>query len=323
MTVRALSTRVGDLRQIASVRQIVLNDGPEIGVRALLFSTGGGLDFMVIVDRSLDIGTVNYRGAPVAWQSAAGFRSPFLTRPEDDFGRGFNRAFCGFMQTCGLDHIRQPDGTSPLHGRLPQTPARLTAYGEDWETEEPTLFCEGEVTQYRYGGESFRLERRIEAPVGGTALRISDRVTNLGPEPWTHDLLYHFNLGYPAIQAGTRVEINDKPILAPIPALPGELSRAAECYRSGPTERAECRLTTGDGRDAFSLAVAFATDSLPFVQLWSDLRPHVGVLAIEPCTSDRNNNGSSVTLNELSSRASRSYQVDLSFTGIPPAIEFR
>ena len=81
----------GDLRQLASVRRIVLDDGPERGVRALAFSTGGGLDFWVLVDRSLDIGPLWYRGVPVAWQSPSGFRSPYLHDAERDRGLGFNR----------------------------------------------------------------------------------------------------------------------------------------------------------------------------------------------------------------------------------------
>ncbi len=47
-------------------------------MRALAFSTGGGLDFWVMADRSLDIGPLWYRGSPVAWQSPSGFRSRSL-----------------------------------------------------------------------------------------------------------------------------------------------------------------------------------------------------------------------------------------------------
>jgi hypothetical protein len=173
---------VGDLRQLASVRRIVLDDGPERGVRALAFSTGGGLDFWVLSDRSLDIGPLWWRGVSLAWQSPAGFRSPALHDPEGEGGRGFNRSFSGFLVTGGLDHIRQPADDHPLHGRLPFTPARLLSYGEDWDAAEPVLFCDGEVIQARYGGEALRLRRRIEAPIGGGEIRIEDTVESLGAE---------------------------------------------------------------------------------------------------------------------------------------------
>jgi hypothetical protein len=51
-----LRAKAGDLRQFASVRRITLDDGVEPGVRALAFSSGGGFDFWVLSDRSLDIG---------------------------------------------------------------------------------------------------------------------------------------------------------------------------------------------------------------------------------------------------------------------------
>ena len=61
--------RVGDPRQFASVRRIVLDDGAERGVHALAFSTGGGLDFWALADRALDIGPLWWKGTPIAWVS--------------------------------------------------------------------------------------------------------------------------------------------------------------------------------------------------------------------------------------------------------------
>ncbi len=119
-----LRSLTGDRRQVASVRRIMLDEGPERGLAALAFSTGGGLDFWVLADRALDIGPLWWRGMPVAWQSPAGFRHPSLVDPEEDGGRGFERAFSGFLMTCGLDHTRQPVDGRPMHGRLHALPAR-------------------------------------------------------------------------------------------------------------------------------------------------------------------------------------------------------
>ncbi len=115
----ALAPLVGDLRQVASVRRIVLDDGPETGVRALAFSTGGGLDFWVLSDRSLDIGPLWWKGTQLAWQAPAGFRSPALTDLDSEDGRGFNRSLSGFLVTCGLDHTRQPVADSRCTGGCP------------------------------------------------------------------------------------------------------------------------------------------------------------------------------------------------------------
>jgi hypothetical protein len=219
MIASEMRAKLGDLRQFASVRSIRLDDGVEHGVRALAFSSGGGLDSWVLSDRSLDIGPLWWRGVPLAWQSMAGFRSPALYRAEEDGGRGYGRSNSGFVVTCGLDHIRQPIGGHPLHGRLPFTTARVTAHGEDWDREEPVLFCEGEVMQFRFGAEALRLRRRIEVPIGGSEIRIRDVVENLGANQTPQASLYHFNLGYPAIAPGSIVRLGAKQLLG-LAALP-------------------------------------------------------------------------------------------------------
>jgi hypothetical protein len=286
MIVRELRAKVGDLRQFASVRRITLDDGVEQGVRALAFSSGGGLDFWVLADRSLDIGPLWWKGIPLAWQSMAGFRSPALHNAEEDDGRGYARSSSGFVVTCGLDHIRQPIDGHPLHGRLPFTPARLTAHGEDWDRDEPVLFCEGEVMQFRFQGEALRLRRRIEVPVGGSEIRITDVVENLGATATPQASLYHFNLGYPAIAPGTTVRLGGKQLLG-VTALPDpSADTESVSYPAGDVERAVCTVSTpGAGGDGVSIAFAFATQTLPHLQIWHDFRPHACVLGIEPCTS--------------------------------------
>jgi uncharacterized protein DUF4432 len=283
-----LRAKVGDLRQFASVRRITLDDGVEHGVRALAFSSGGGLDFWVLADRSLDIGPLWWRGIPMAWQSMAGFRSPALHHAEEDGGRGYSRSSSGFVVTCGLDHIRQPTEGHPLHGRLPFTPARLTAHGEDWDREEPVLFCEGEVMQFRFGGEALRLRRRIEVPIGGNEIRIKDIVENLSAIETPQASLYHFNLGFPAIAPGSTVSLGSKKLLG-LTTLPDASDEPESIsYSAGDEPRAVCTVSTpGAGDRGLTIAFSFRTDTLPYLQIWHDFRPHAGVLGIEPCTSAR------------------------------------
>lgn len=310
---RDLRTRVGDLRQFASIRLIELGDGAERGVRALAMSSGGGLDAWVLVDRSFDIGPVWHAGVPVAWQSATGFRGPFLHDGEADGGSGFNRGFSGFLVTCGLEHIRAPTATSPQHGRLPVTPARLLAHGEDWEAETPMLFCEGEVTQARYGGEAWRLRRRIEMPIGGTRLRIIDRVTNLAASPQPHAMLYHFNLGWPAIDTGTRVLHGATELVAPIVLPDPSPSPAASCRLVDRLAWAECEVVPVAPGRAARIAFGFDTSTLPYLQTWRDLQPGAGVLAIEPCTSMRRDDGGSDASIQVTPSETRTYTIEVAF----------
>jgi hypothetical protein len=312
----SIAARVGDLRQIASVRRIALDDGPERAVRALAFSTGGGLDFWVLSDRSLDIGPLWHFGMPIAWQGPNGFRSPGLHDAADEGGLGFNRSLSGLLVTCGLDHARQPKNGHPLHGRLPFTPARMLSYGEDWSGEKPVLFCEGEVTQARYGGEALRLRRRIEAPIGGASLTIEDRVENLLGEPQPHDILYHFNLGFPGIGEGTVVVAGDRTLAGPLAAPDAGAEPRVECY---PMPAGECAARTPVPGAAEELCISLAFDSgpLPFLQLWQDLRPHRYVLGIEPCSSDRRDDGTSSDVPILPAGGTRDYRLTFSVSRAP------
>jgi hypothetical protein len=312
VTSEALRSKLGDLRQFASVRRIVLDDDVEHGVRALAFSNGGGLDFWTLVDRSLDIGPLWWKGMPIAWQSLAGFRSPCLHDPEQDGGRGYNRTNSGFLVTCGLDHIRQPAPGHPMHGRLPFTPARVTAYGENWACDNPVLFCEGHVTQFCFGAEALRLHRRIEVPVGGNLLRIRDVVTNLGNEGLPQASLYHINFGFPALAPGSTVTLGALTLFE-VAALPDAVSvpQSVSYSVEGEDTCAVCRLVTPlSGGETLEIAVAFGTEFLPHLQLWHDLRPHACVLAMEPCTSATTNGSDRV----LDPGETREYSIDISLT---------
>lgn len=301
-TKAALRPLAGDLRQLASVRRITLDDGPERGIRALAFSTGAGLDFWALADRSLDIGPLWFRGTPVAWQGPAGFVGPALTNTQDDGRRGLERSFSGLLVTCGLDHIRKPpQGT--LHGHLPFTPARVTAYGEDWDRPDPLLFCQSEITQSRLNGETLRLHRRIEAPVGATTLSIRDRIENLGAEPRPLALLYHFNFGFPALQDASQLTLNGI-----------ALDTTAPCCLPAGQRQARVALTSPLPEASFTTTIAFDATTLPYLQIWQNPAPSTRILSLEPCTSERLPGGHSGPEPFLEPGAHRDFHVELAFT---------
>lgn len=304
---------VGDLRQLASVRRIVLADGAEAGMEALAFSTGGGLDFLVTAGRMLDIATLSWRGVQVAWQSPAGLRHG-AARLGEGGERAFNRCFGGFLNTGGFDHIRQPADGRPLHGSAPFTPARLTAHGEDWERDEPLLYCEGEAVAWGYGGGGYRLRRRIEAPVGAAALRIRDRVEPLGPEPLPVLALYHFNLGYPLVGAGTELRLDGELVAGPL-APPEERPAPAELHPAA-GEWATCHVA---GAAAASIAFRWRTDTLPVLQLWRDLRQGCGVLSVEPCSIGRRADGSNEASPPVPVGEARAFAIDVTLGDPAPA----
>lgn len=164
-----------------------------------------------------------------------------------------------------------------MHGSLPFTPGKITASGADWQREAPALYCEGEVVQ-----PGFRLKRRIEAPIGGNSLTISDTVENLSSMPRRQASLYHFNMGFPALADGTVVESRGRRLLGPLEVPDERASREAASHAVIATS-AKCSVVTGDLAVDFSWSAA----TLPHVQLWHDLRPGTCVLSVEPCTSER------------------------------------
>lgn len=297
-----LRTLVGDLRQVASVRRVVMADGPEAGVEALVFSTGGGLDFWVTAGRMLDIATLSWRGVQLGWQSPAGFRLP---PPGVDPERRFNAGFGGFLNTCGFDHIRQPAGGRPLHGSAPFTPARLTAHGEDWDADEPVLFCEGEAVAWAYGTGGYRLRRRIEAPIGGRTIRLRDTLEAVGAEALPMLALYHFNLGFPAIGKVTQLFLDGRLIAGPL-ELPSPSAPGPSVLHEVQGDWASCCVTGGETTE-----FRWRTDTLPWLQLWQDLRPGCGVLSVEPCSAGRRPDGSNEATPLLAPGEKRSFAIDV------------
>jgi len=267
-------------------REIVID-----GTRALAFTTNSGLEFAVLIDRSLDIGPLSRRGQAVGWVGPSGFRHPAGHDPQADAGRGFNRLFSGFLVTGGLEHIRQPHDGRPLHGSLPFTPASLTASGID--------FCEGEVRQ-----PGFRLTRRIEAR--DDALSIVDVVENVAVTEQRQASLYHFNIGRPALADGTIVRQGDRQRLGPLKVPDAALGSVSYPVSDG---GARCTVVTPN------VEVTFAWDgeTLSHLQLWGDLSPGKGVLSVEPCTSERRDGGLSGEEPLLAAGATRRYALTVSF----------
>jgi hypothetical protein len=218
LTRREVARHAGMLSQFAGVRPMTLADGVERGIRLLEFRTGTGFRFTVLIDRALDVADCEYRGAAIGWHSPAGFRHPGLHEYEGEGGLGWLRSFSGLIVTCGLDHIlfmhsdpadhyhyvHRKAVDSSIHGRIGTIPGRLTGYGEIWDGDECTLYCEGTVQQSTVFGEDLYLVRRIETKVGSNEFVLKDRVVNHGFYRTPHMFLYHINVGYPVLAEGSR-----------------------------------------------------------------------------------------------------------------------
>ncbi len=205
LPVSDVAVRVGSLSQVARIDQFIEADGPQRGTRLIRLVTGGGLELEIHPDRAFDLGQATFNGVPVAWVSPVGPTNPAFY---DAGGLEWLRTFSGgLMCTCGLDTFGPPsvdDGVAyPMHGRIGTTPGTLLRAAID----EELLVVEGEVRQVRVFATNLLLHRRIEAPLGGTSVRILDTVTNQGPADAGHMVLYHCNIGWPLLDESAHLSI--------------------------------------------------------------------------------------------------------------------
>lgn len=197
--------RVGRLGQVARIDQFTESEGAARGTRRLRVVTGGGLEVEVHPDRAFDLGQVTFQGIPMAWVSPVGPAAPALYEPE---GMEWLRSFGGgLLATCGLDTFGPASVDQgiayPMHGRIGAVPGTLVRA----EVTADTLVIVGETRQVRVFEENLLLHRRIEAPIGGSTLRITDTVTNQGPADAGHMVLYHCNVGWPLLDESARLNI--------------------------------------------------------------------------------------------------------------------
>jgi hypothetical protein len=171
-----------------------------------------------VVDRALDIASARIRQIPIAWRSPTEIVAPWFVG-NGGFGphRGF---FGGLLTTCGLDHIGAPVERSaerfgyrartvdafPMHGRISGTPARVSACGVREADGVLEAFVEGTVTQVAVFGEHLPLTRRIRIAYGSSIIHVDDQIANRGYTTSPLAVMYHVNIGWPAVAPGARVK---------------------------------------------------------------------------------------------------------------------
>jgi hypothetical protein len=303
-----LLRRVGRLGQIAEVRLVTLGDGLARGVRVLEFRTGSGFAFDVLVDRSFDVGTCQFGGQSLSWQSGAGVVAPWYYDPDQ---WGWFRAWGGGMVvTCGLDHTLVPGQDTAahfnqphvldhvsygLHGRIGGLPARLAGYGERWVGDDCVLWAEGEVLQSAVFGESLLLRRRIEASVGACSFSIQDQVENVGHTRTSHMLLYHCNVGFPVVDEGSEllvpshrtttdygVPVDGYQVMsAPVP------NATEACFEHEVIAEPEGTVPVAVVNRRLGLGVyqVFRNDQLPHHTVWRMLGEGTYAVGLEPSTN--------------------------------------
>jgi galactose mutarotase-like enzyme len=209
-----LLARVGDLSQVAGVTPSTLSDGWGRGVRKLDVRTGSGLRYEILLDRGADVGLCEIGGMALCWMPPMRFPGPWYFDPTGD---GWLRTgLGGLFNTAGLTHIGSPTdddipeyrrpGNPPehfgTHGRAAHIPAELISSDLEWTGDECEIHATARVRQATSYGENLVMTRRYASRLGESALTVTDTIVNDGYNRTYFAMLYHFNVGYPLLDAG-------------------------------------------------------------------------------------------------------------------------
>ncbi len=295
--------RVGDLSQVADARRVALRGGKAEGVEAVEVTTGSGFAFTVLPSRGMDVAWASYKGQAVGWISKTGVASPAYFR--EDGVRGFlDGFFGGLVTTCGYTHMGAPsvdEGRAlGLHGPASNLPAEDVAVTREWVGDEYVLSVRGRMRQASVFGENVVLTRSISASLGGTSLRICDRVENAGYASQPLMFLYHLNFGWPVVDAATRLHVRTSSVMPRDAEASLGLSAfdrfqeptsgyAEQVFHLDPAADANglahaVLFNPALGADGFGVHVAYGKETLPHFTEWKMMGEQEYVVGLEPGT---------------------------------------
>lgn len=302
-TRRELEARIGRIEQIGGVQRVRGSEGIEDGVELIRVRTGAGLAFEVLPSRGMDIGMATYGDVPLCWLApGGGIAHPAYYEPN---GNGWLRtAAGGLLMTCGLMNVGnagEDDGRHyGLHGRAHHTPARHVAVEAGWIGDEYEMVVKGTMDETTLHGDQLRLTREIRSRLGSNAIRIRDRVENTGFTHAAHMLLYHFNFGFPLLDAHSRVQLPAATVTARETDTPLDDFDRWQLPEEGYRERVYLHQGLGPGsqtasisNDAFPLtggaaavrvSLSWNADTLPVLVQWKMPGQGTHVLGLEPGT---------------------------------------
>lgn len=312
-----------------------LHEGVSAGVELLRVELAADFTALLLPTRGLGLQSVQLGEHEFAWRSPQ--RRPvhpqFVDLGEPS-GLGWLDGFTELLVRCGLTSNGAPEHDSrgqlvhPLHGRI----ANLPAHSLQARSPSPgVLEVSGCVDEIRFHFEKWRLWTTYRFFEGQARIQIVDRVENLAGTRRDFQMLYHYNLGQPLLDAGARIHVPHRRIAPRNPhaasglgewsTMPAPQSGFEEqVYFFSPladqTGRTLAVLENAAGTAAS--AIEFAPDELSCFSLWKNPVAEADgyVVGLEPATNYPNpksverQSGRTVWLEP---GATRTFTIDLHF----------
>jgi hypothetical protein len=331
-SLESLRRKTGHPDQLYGTRLVRIVDGPGDGIRAIEVWNATGLRLEVLVDRGFDIHRVEHRGRPLHWVGPPGLRSRFAYEPQ---GWGWLRNFHGgLLVTCGLAHVLLPDDRKTpeynfavdklehfgLHGRVANEGGEVLVREVIEDGGEPRIRIKGEVIEASLYGENLWLHREIEVPLFEPSIRITDMVTNRGFARTHHEYLYHINVGYPLVDAGTTVHLPARGGTQTLTVTEPQRNVAEQVTGHELVVDAEgrARAAVWNGRAGFGLELRYSAATLPHFFVWYMMGEGPYVIGLEPATVDRPTMRDPATMTYLQPGESAHYEARFTVLEEPP-----
>ncbi len=289
---------VGNLSQLANVRRAVMSDGKADGMKTIDAVNASGLSLTLLESRCLDIARLSYKGVNMSFSSKAGWVSPQnYASVSNNFAKHFQG---GMLYTCGLENIGPPcekdAALLPQHGTIGMTPAEDVSTRVDWDSS--AVVAEGTVRNSRLFGGNLALRRKITMPVFESSVTIEDTVVNEGFTQEDIMLLYHFNFGYPMLDEGAKLYINEDTMRPRDEAAESgkdrwdvfeapTAGRPEEVFYHDPKKEKDGLVHVKLLNSALGMGgeLIFDKDQLPKLVQWKSMRAGDYALGIEPATT--------------------------------------
>lgn len=203
--------RVGNPDQLISIRESVMTDGKAKGSRIITVETGK-FSITLLPDRGFDVASVRYMGTNVSFMSKNGIVSAEFAHTN---AVSFVSCFTGgFLYTCGLDNIGDPTEGSVLHGNQSVVPAMRISIDRYWNGDNYCAKICGYLENTALFGQNIVVKRTYTFKYDSDEFGIVDEIENRSFTDSGYMMLYHYNLGYPMVDDGAKIELDRESTVA-------------------------------------------------------------------------------------------------------------